>query len=542
MYDSQIKIGKNILFRFLVCIIFVCVLGHAQIERWVYQFDGGVNGNDEAKAIIQGTDGNIYATGYGHILGNGGDVVVISLTPAAGGERWVYTYNGPGDSMDVALGVACDQNGNLYVAGSSYSNNNDLLIVSLTSDGVERWVYQYNGTGNGDDIANSIAVGLDGNVYAAGVSYGTGTGDDFVIVSVDTAGNERWVYTYDWTGGGDGAYALVYGADHNLYAAGYSYHFISWYVFTVVSIDSAGAERWIFRTQGTGVVDEAVQSIVYGLDGNIYAAGYSYLLDFTVVSLDTAGIERWKYRKGQAGFNDRAFDVAYGSDGNIYSVGFLESNGTGYDFTVISLTDMGDTNWLYSINGSANDNDVAQAIVYGADEHIYSAGWIIDTSNAEDFVVIRLDTTGAEEWKYKYNGADNNIDKAAAVVYGQDDNIYAAGCCSDAGNLDFVVISLDTTTVGVHEKPITTSSIQYIRLFSTFFTNSIILGLNNPSSNLKIVLYDVQGRKRYETLLSSPQTVLEINDGEISLLPKGIYFLRININSVDQGVIKLIKI
>jgi len=280
---------------------------------------------------------------------------------------------------------AADPDGNLYVAGSSYNNNNnDVIIISLAPDGAERWVYRYNGTGNGDDIANSIVLGLDGNLYAAGVSYEAGTEDDFLIISVDTAGNERWVYTYDWTGGGDGAYTggdgaytLVYGADHNLYAAGYSYHFVVIHVFTVISIDTAGSERWLFRTQGTGVVDEAVQSIVSGLDGNIYAAGYSYLLDFTVVSFDTAEIERWTYLKGQAGFNDRALDVTYGSDGNIYSVGFLENNGTGYDFTVISLTAMGDTNWIYSINGSANGNDVAQAIVYGADEHIYCAGWII---------------------------------------------------------------------------------------------------------------------------------------------------------------------
>ena len=526
----------------LVGIIFVCVLSHAQVERWVYQFDGGVNGNDEAIALIHSVDGNIYAAGYSSGNGTDSDFTVVSLT-SGGVERWVYRYNGPGDSLDIARAIVCDPDGNLYVAGSSYNNNNnDVIIISLAPDGAERWVYRYNGTGNGDDIANSIVLGLDGNLYAAGVSYEAGTEDDFLIISVDTTGNERWVYTYDWTGGGDGAYALAYGADHNLYAAGYSYHFVVIHVFTVISIDTAGSERWLFRTQGTGVVDEAVQSIVSGLDGNIYAAGYSYLLDFTVVSFDTAEIERWTYLKGQAGFNDRALDVTYGSDGNIYSVGFLENNGTGYDFTVISLTDMGDTNWIYSINGSANGNDVAQAIVYGADEHIYCAGWIIDTSSAEDFVVIRLNTTGAEEWKYKYNGADNNTDKAAAVVYGQDDNIYAAGCCTDSGNLDFVVISLDTTTTGVDEKQIQTSDIQCVHPFSTFFTNSIVLEVNNPPCNLEIVLYDVQGRKKYETLLSSPPTVLEINDGEISLLPKGIYFLRININSVDQEVVKLIKI
>ncbi|MGB3478449.1 MAG: hypothetical protein WBB67_04750 [bacterium] len=474
---------KNI----ITVIVSVCVLSFAQVERWVYQFDGGVNGNDEAKAIIQGTDGNIYATGYGHIMGNGSDVVVVSLTPA-GGERWVYTYNGPGDSMDVALGVACDQDGNLYIAGSSYNNNNDLLIVSLTSDGVERWVYQYNGTGNGDDIANSIAVGLDGNVYAAGVSYGTGTGDDFVIVSVDTAGNERWVYRYDWASWHDGANVLTCGADDNIYVGGYSYMWVCTQVFTVICVDTVGSEKWIFRTQGTGVVDEAVQSIVYGLDGNIYAAGYSSLLDFTVVSLDTAGTRRWEYVKGQAGFNDRALDVAYGSDGNIYSVGFLESNGTGYDFTVISLSNASDSNWIYQYNGSGSGNDVAHAIVYGEDAHIYAAGSNLDSITGDDFTVIRLDTTGAEKWVYRFSGSGDGSDIAFSITYGLDHNLYIAGYSYDSTTaLDFTVISLDTTTSHIEEDKATPTKSN--NFASIIFSGPILLP---EGKNYKV--FDITGR------------------------------------------------
>jgi len=118
MYDSQIKIEKNILFRFLIGIIFVCVLSHAQVERWVYQFDGGVNENDEAIALIHSVDGNIYAVGYSSGNGTDSDFTVVSLTPG-GVERWVYRYNGPGDSLDIARAIVCDPDGNLYVAGSS---------------------------------------------------------------------------------------------------------------------------------------------------------------------------------------------------------------------------------------------------------------------------------------------------------------------------------------------------------------------------------------------------------------------------------------
>jgi hypothetical protein len=178
--------------------------------------------------------------------------------------------------------------------------------------------------------------------------------------------------------------------------------------FTVICVDNVGSERWIFRTQGTGVVDEAVHSIVYGLDGNLYATGYSYLLDFAIISIDTAGTQRWKYLKGQAGLNDRALDGVYGSDGNIYSVGFLESNSTGYDFTVIGLDTTGTESWVYRYNGSGSGSDKAFSITYGLDHNLYIAGCSYDSMTGLDFTVISLDTTTSHVGEDKAIPTDNN--------------------------------------------------------------------------------------------------------------------------------------
>lgn len=248
MYGNKNQVRPRAVYRFLLVFIFLFVAGSAQTERWIYQYDGGISGSDEAKSIIEGPDGNIYAVGFGHLPGTGCDVVVVSLTPS-GTERWIYTYNGPGDSTDLATAITCDSSGNLYIAGSSFNSNDDAIIISLTPGGAERWVYRYNGSGNGADITNAITVGTDDNIYAAGTSFGSGTGDDCIIISIDSSGAERWVYRYNWTGGSDGSYDLIYNLDHNIYAAGYSYHPVQYVVFTVVSVDSSGSERWIYHTQ-----------------------------------------------------------------------------------------------------------------------------------------------------------------------------------------------------------------------------------------------------------------------------------------------------
>lgn len=49
---------------------------------------------------------------------------------------------------------------------------------------IENWVYRYHGPGNYDDMAYSLAYGADGNIYAAGYSDGGSTYYDFTVVSL----------------------------------------------------------------------------------------------------------------------------------------------------------------------------------------------------------------------------------------------------------------------------------------------------------------------------------------------------------------------
>ena len=179
--------------------------------------------------------------------------------------------------------------------------------------------------------------------------------------------------------------------------------------------------------------------------GNIYATGMEGVY-FIVRSYDTLGNYRWTYWPGQQSWG---YALVYGNDGNIYAVGR-----DGYSspiFKVISLTCAGDTNWTYS--GSGNGNSEGRAIVYGLDDKVYTAGWSTGISRFIDLTVIRLDTTGTEDWIYRYNGSGDRSDKAYSIVYGLDHNIYAAGCCYDSiTDNDFLIIGLDTTTIGVVEK------------------------------------------------------------------------------------------
>lgn len=370
-------------------------------------------------------------------------------------ERWIYTYNGPADNADEALSIVFGQDGNLYAAGFSFGlvGDNDFAILSVDTSGNERWVYTYDGLGHVTDGANALTYGTDANLYAAGWSN-AGTGDiDFTMISVDSGGNERWVYRYNGTGNYvDNAFSIAYGLDGNIYAAGFTFTFAAGVTdFIVVSLTPSGNLRWIYNYDGGGRPWNGANSIIYGPDNYIYAAGYCggvyNDVDFAVICLDTAGNEEWIYKhNGSGNDDDEAKSIVFGTDNNLYAAGYSSDSSTSSDFTVISLTTSGEENWVYQYNGSGNDADQANSIAYSIDNYLYAAGFVYDASVDNDFVVISLTPSGNERWVYTYNGPNNYNDEALSLVCGSDSNVYAAGYSFGSGTReDFTVVSLKST-------------------------------------------------------------------------------------------------
>ena len=73
--------------------------------QWVYRYDGPGENTDDARRVELGADGNLYVAGWHTDSSPSGDLVVISLTPE-GDERWVYRYDGPAhNGWDEAAGL-----------------------------------------------------------------------------------------------------------------------------------------------------------------------------------------------------------------------------------------------------------------------------------------------------------------------------------------------------------------------------------------------------------------------------------------------------
>ncbi|MBK9047995.1 MAG: SBBP repeat-containing protein [Bacteroidetes bacterium] len=89
------------------------------------------------------------------------------------------------------MAIVSDDDCNSYIAGTTWNGINlDYLVVKLNHKGDTVWSQAYNGTGDGEDVPVAIALDDNGNVFVTGSSIGLVTGFDFATIKLkNTTGN-----------------------------------------------------------------------------------------------------------------------------------------------------------------------------------------------------------------------------------------------------------------------------------------------------------------------------------------------------------------
>ncbi len=149
---------------------------------WTQRYKGPGSGYDFPSSVIVDALGNVYVTGVSLGSGQNNDFTTIKYK-SSGDSVWVRTYNGPGNSYDKASSIAVDASGNVYVTGFSVgSGNYDYATIKYDSSGFQQWLQRYDGQGNDYDVAMSVAVDHSGNVYVTGSSTGNTSDEDYATI------------------------------------------------------------------------------------------------------------------------------------------------------------------------------------------------------------------------------------------------------------------------------------------------------------------------------------------------------------------------
>ncbi|MBW2996158.1 right-handed parallel beta-helix repeat-containing protein, partial [Candidatus Woesearchaeota archaeon] len=243
--------------------------GVEDTANWNLSFKQG--GRSAAYSVAVDSNNNVYVAGIGNNLvsGSSGLDWWIKKFSSAGVEdtsNWNKTFSTGGTFSDIAYSVAIDSNDNVYVAGSGSnlvgSTNQDLWIKKFSSSGVEdtaNWNLSFDGASSVDRIY-SLAIDENDYVYIAGYGYnlisGASSGDWWIKkLHSDGTENATWNLTYDGSGGVDEAYSLAVDPNNPiLYAVGQGTNLIS---------GSSGNDWWIKRFGIEATIQPVVNISLY---------------------------------------------------------------------------------------------------------------------------------------------------------------------------------------------------------------------------------------------------------------------------------------
>jgi uncharacterized delta-60 repeat protein len=311
------------------------------VQQWAQRYNGPANDGDDAYSLAVDASGNVYVTGSSFGSASSYDYYTIKYN-SAGVQQWAQRYNGTGNSFDSPSSLEIDNSGNTYIAGYStgVGTSYDFLTIKYNSSGVQQWEQRYNGTGNTVDNVFALKVDGTGNVYITGFTGGSGTGNDYATIKYNSAGVQQWLQTYNGSGNGnDIARSLAVDDSGNVYISGYTMGSASGEDITTIKYNSTGVQQWLQTYNGTVNGDDEANALILDGSGNILVTGFSTGSgtghDYATLKYNSAGSPVWlQTYNGPTNNTDEARSVGIDGSGFVYVAGGSRS-ATGNDYAII---------------------------------------------------------------------------------------------------------------------------------------------------------------------------------------------------------------
>ncbi len=310
----------------------------------------------------------LWATYYG---GNGNEASSAIATDA--GDNIIIT----GRTSSVSFPVL-DPGGGAYYQ-SAPGGGEDIFILEFDNSGMRKWS-TYCG-GSSDDIVNSIAIDVNGNIYITGE-----TNSNNLPVS-DPGGGAYYDNTFN---GG----TPVFGGDA-----------------FIIKFNNNDALLWSTYYGGSG--DDCGSSIATDGNGNVFITGSTSSTDILV--LDAGGGAY--YQVGNAGSDDVIILKFNNNDALLWSTYY---GGSGYDCGSSIATDGSDNVFIAGVTTST---DIP---VLDAGGGAYYQG---TNAGSIDGFVLKFNNSGMNTWATYYGGSgDDYFDsyKEHEMVIDGNDNLYVS--------------------------------------------------------------------------------------------------------------------
>lgn len=198
------------------------------------------------------------------------------------------------------------------------------------------------------------------------------------------------------------------------------------------------------------VQDTNLNQTVYAEYDNLTVSGIASVAPTDVPTNDIAQLWKQDYsdptNNPQVGVDNwsESKDIKVDSAGNVYVAGDTY-NGSNYDISLFKYDTAGNQVWHQTYGGG--DSDQAVALALDASGNIYVAGRSHNTTSNDDYIVIKYNSSGVQQWATPYDNG-NRIDDPTGMVVDAGGNAYVTGSsCSDAVACKYATVKFNSAGV-----------------------------------------------------------------------------------------------
>ncbi len=569
--------NSNFLFLLLLCfclLFFTSPLLKAQAPNCLWAKSIGGVSYDRGGAMIKDSAGNIYTTGYftgtvdfdpGPDTFNltsymGYDIFILKLD-ASGSFLWAKALR---SSYVINISsIVVDTSGNIYATGN-FLDSIDFdpglgvynlvtykyggyatFYLKLDANGNFVWVNDIGGGIGGSITSNSLAIDKKGNIYSAGYFFSSGSCDfdpgsgvfnlisdqtnsqpNIFILKLDNLGNFLWANAIGNSAESMGN-SLILDSSNNIYITGFF----------------------------AGTVDFDPGAGTYNLTGN----GYQ---DIYISKYNSSGNFIWAKKMVGTGNYTQPSSIALDIYNNVYTTGAFGGTtdfdpGSGVfnltsvdwsDIFISKLDSLGNFVWAKAIGSSSQDG--GSSITTDKFGNVYTIGAFggtvdfdpsssisnLTATGSFDAFVSKLDSSGNFVWVKSILGS--NWTNGSSIFLDKSNDIYISGnfqgsadfgsvnlICNDSstngGDIFIAKLANPTITTGIENKENGISVFVFPNPNNGKFQIKII-DSNFKANRNRLEIYNVQGEKIYQSILSTSNVEVNLNTHS-----SGIYFYKI---------------
>lgn len=326
-----------------------------------------------------------------------------------------------------------------------------LILATMLAGGLilpaaaQDWIARYNGPAGDEDIAKGLAAGDSGCVYVTGTSWSSTTGNDIATVKYGPAGDTRWTMRFDGQAhGSDEAGGIAAGAGR-VAVTGASADASSFSDMITCCYAGDGSALWRDTCNGPAGGNDCGLALAIDAAGNVYVAGYqtgdTTGWDMVTVKYSSQGVRQWVSRYATTD-EDYGIAIAVDPNGNCYVAGNSGSPYTlSWDYVTVKYDAAGQEQWVRRYNGPADEQDEVRALGLDGDGNVVVAGFSTTSGTGLDFTTIKYRANGDTAWLRRYNGPANGSDQALALAVTTAGDIYVTGASPDAASdMDYATV------------------------------------------------------------------------------------------------------